>query len=194
MLLKKSELKAIKSGDLSLVFRRWRRPSVKSGSTLKTAVGVLAINRVAQVKHSDITLQDAVAAGYESLPELLDKLDSRDGNLYRIEVSFAGDDPRVRLREDDDLDDAELEQLRKKLSRLDSASRVGDWTRKILREIDRQPNVAAAVLADLTGYEKDWLKTNIRKLKNLGLTISHQPGYELSPRGKVVLGHLESDT
>ena len=193
MLLKKAELEAIKSGDVSLVFRRWRRPSVKCGGTLKTAVGVLAIDRVTEVERSSITRRDASAAGYESLPELLDKLDSRDGAFYRIEVRYAGADPRVCLRENDDLDDAELEQIGKRLDRLDRASCVGDWTRKVLHAIQSHPNVAAADLAKRTGFEKDWLKTNVRKLKNLGLTISHQPGYELSPRGKVVLRHLESN-
>ena len=31
----------------------------------------------------------------------------------------------------------------------------------------------------------------MRKLKNLGLTISHEPGYELSPREKPTLRHLK---
>ena len=31
-----------------------------------------------------------------------------------------------------------------------------------------------------------------RKLKALGLTISHSPGYELSPRGRALLARLES--
>lgn len=42
-------------------------------------------------------------------------------------------------------------------------------------------------LAAITGFEKIWLKLNIRKLKNLGLTISHEIGYELSPLGKLYL-------
>jgi hypothetical protein len=45
----------------------------------------------------------------------------------------------------------------------------------------------AADLARMLGREKDWLKINIRKLKNLGLTISHETGDEISPLGKVVL-------
>jgi hypothetical protein len=193
VLLRKSELEAIKSGEVSIVFRRWRRPSVKTGGTLQTAVGVLAIERVVEVRPSDITRRDAIAAGYDSLPELLSKLESHEGNLYRIEVRFAGPDPRVRLREQHDLDVAELERIKAKLARLDSASRVGDWTLNVLGAIESQPNVAAGDLARHTGFEKDWLKTNVRKLKNLGLTISHQPGYELSPRGKVVLKHLAGD-
>jgi hypothetical protein len=30
----------------------------------------------------------------------------------------------------------------------------------------------------------------VRKLKELGLTISHSPGYEVSPRGQAVLRDL----
>jgi hypothetical protein len=38
------------------------------------------------------------------------------------------------------------------------------------------------------GSERPALKTNVRKLKRLGLTISHEVGYEVSPRGKAWLG------
>jgi Mn-dependent DtxR family transcriptional regulator len=46
---------------------------------------------------------------------------------------------------------------------------------------------SAGYLAAKAGVEKEWLKINVRKLKNLGLTISHQSGYELSPRGQEFL-------
>ena len=191
MILKYTELEAIKSGKVTLAFRRWVRPSVKAGGALKTAVGVLAIDRVARVERSEITQDDAVAAGYSSLSELLVTLDSRDGDLYRIEVRFAGADPRVRLRENADLDASELEKVRKKLDRLDSGSRVGPWTRKVLDIIEDYPHVVAGSLAKRAGFERDVFKTNVRKLKELGLTISHERGYELSPRGKALLAHLK---
>ena len=194
MLLKRSELEAIASGDVSLVFRRWKKPSVKTGGSLKTGLGVLSIERVTKVDRSQITAQHAVSAGYRSLAELLEKLDSMEGDIYRIQVGSIGADPRIALRRDDALSEAELEQIRIKLDRLDAASREGAWTMKALRTIERHPLVAAAVLANKAGVEKDWLKINIRKLKNLGLTISHEVGYELSPRGKVVLEYLESGT
>lgn len=192
MILKYAELQAIKSGDVTLAFRRWVRPTVKTGGMLKTAVGVLAIDRVARVERSEITREDATAAGFGSLSELLTGLDTRDGELYRIEVRFAGADPRVRLREKADLNAEEVERLRKKLDRLDAASPVGAWTRKVLRIIERHPQVVAASLAKRIGFETDRFKINVRKLKELGLTISHERGYELSPRGKAVLKLLET--
>ena len=54
-----------------------------------------------------------------------------------------------------------------------------------------KPRVRAADLAKMMGKEKDDLKINIRKLKNLGLTISHDVGYTLSPLGELVLKTLE---
>ncbi|WP_294276703.1 hypothetical protein [uncultured Chryseobacterium sp.] len=42
----------------------------------------------------------------------------------------------------------------------------------------------------MTGFEKEWLKLNIRKLKNMGLTISHTVGYEISPLGSEYLKKL----
>lgn len=190
MLLKMAELQAIQSGRVTLVFRRWRRPSVRTGGTLTTAVGVLAIDRVDQIEAAQITEEDAVQAGQASAADLRAALAGREGYLYRIEVRYAGPDPRLRLRQEDELDPAALEKLTSKLARLDAASRVGPWTQTVLEAIARQPKVAAAVLAESTGFEKDWLKINVRKLKNLGLTISHHPGYELSPRGQALLGRL----
>ncbi len=193
MLLTKTELEAIKSGKLSLVFRCWRRPSVKTGGSLKTAVGVLRIEGVVKIERSQITERDAAKARYGSLSQLLNRLDSRKGEIYRIEIRFAGADPCIQLRENDRLSKAAFREVQAKLARLDSASRVGDWTRTVLRALHQHPHVAAAKLAGHTGFEKEWLKHNIRKLKNLGLTISGEAGYELSRRGRTVLNHLADD-
>lgn len=162
MLLKKAELDAIRSGQVSLVFRRWLKPSVRTGGTLKTGDGVLAIDRVIQARPSEITDRDAAAAGFDSLTALLDRLDSGEGDVYRIELRYAGPDPRVRLREDDSLDHAALEEIVRKLDRLDSASRSGPWTRRVLVAIERQPRVLAARLAKAAGFERDSLKGNVR--------------------------------
>ncbi len=187
MLLNNAELELIRAGAVSLVFRRWRRPNVKPGGTLTTAIGVLAIDAVDAITQRDITDDDAHRAGHADRRSLLDTLRGREGTLYRIAIRYAGEDPRIALRNDDRLSAAELDRTRARLARLDAASRVGPWTLRVLKAIERHPNLAAIRLAEMLGYEKAWLKLNIRKLKNLGLTISHQPGYELSPRGSAVV-------
>lgn len=190
MLIRKPILERIKAGDVTLAFRRWQRPTVKAGSTLKTGIGVLRIRSVEQVTLQSISESDARRAGHPNLKSLLAELRGRQGQVYRIQLAFSGDDPRLALREDVDLSVDDLNEIAGRLQRMDSRSQQGHWTETILSVIDAHPMTAAADLAARTGYDKEWLKTNVRKLKNLGLTISHHPGYELSPRGAVVLRHI----
>jgi biotin operon repressor len=190
MLLNSKTLKGIKSGDITLQFRKWKKPTVKTGGTLRTVIGMLAIDSVATTTRTAITARDATRAGYESLEELLSDLDARDGTLYRIEMRFAGADPRIQLRENASLSDDEFAALRTKLERMDRSSDIGAWTVKVLRLIDQHPFQPAVQLAERLGLTRAVFKPNVRKLKALGLTISHDPGYELSPRGRAVLARL----
>ena len=193
MLLRMAVLERIVSGEISLVFRRWRKPTVRSGGSLRTALGVLRILDVASVTEADISEADAARAGVSSRAALLEGLGEREAQVYRIAVEYAGTDPRVALRQQDDLSAAEIEQIIGKLQRLDARSRAGPWTARVLAAIEEHPGVVSGTLAERLGCERDWLKPQVRKLKNLGLTISLQIGYELSPRGGVVLNRLRGE-
>ena len=189
MLLRMAVLERIVGGGVSLVFRRWRRPTVRAGGTLRTALGVLRILDVAAVAEADISEADAARAGFSSRAALLNELGSREGQVYRIAVQYAGADPRIALRRRDDLSDAEVERIIGKLQRFDAQSSAGPWTARVLAAIEAQPGVVSRTLAELLDCDRDWLKPQVRKLKNLGLTVSLTTGYELSPRGRVVLSH-----
>ena len=71
MLSKRADLEAIVSGKRRLVFRRWKRPTVKAGGTLTTAQGVLAIEAVERVTLKSLRVADARAAGFVDLAALL---------------------------------------------------------------------------------------------------------------------------
>ena len=191
MLLRTADLERIVRGEITLVFRRWRRPTVRAGGSLRTAAGLLRILDVTTVDETDVSDADAAAAGYSSRAALLADLPVRQGSrLYRIAVEFGGADPRIALREQAALPDAEVEEVLRRLRRLDAGSAEGGWTQRVLEAIEDQPGVVSSLLAGRLGCERAWLKPQIRKLKNLGLTISLRVGYELSPRGRVVLEHL----
>ncbi len=192
MLLRTAALELIVRGEVSLVFRRWRRPTVRTGGRLRTALGVLHIVEVAAVEESDVSAADAAAAGYASRSALLEDVGSRAGQLYRIAVEYAGADPRIALRRQDELSEADADDLLRRLGRLDARSPSGPWTLRVLAEIETGPGVAARSLARRLSCEKDWLKPQVRKLKNLGLTVSLPVGYELSPRGRVALRRLRA--
>ena len=100
MLIKHRFLELIRSGEIELLFRKWKRPTVKSGGRLRTSVGVLAIEAVDEVSESGLKAKDAERAGYESKAALIAELSKREGTLYRIQVSYLGADERGELRAD----------------------------------------------------------------------------------------------
>ena len=168
---------------------------MRPGGTLRTAAGVLRIRDVAVVDEAEVSDADASAAGYASRAALLADLGAREGRrLYRVAVEYGGADPRVALREQDDLSVADVEEIMGRLRRLDARSPEGPWTRRVLAAIEVQPGVVSSTLAERLGCDRDWLKPQVRKLKNLGLTVSLRVGYELSPRGRVVLERLRAGT
>lgn len=194
MLLTNAELEGIRSGKIDRTFRTWKRATVKTGGTLVTRAGLLAIDEAAPIERKELDEFEARRAGFESLEKLFERVDcGREGRIYRIRLHYAGPDPRIALRNDDQLTESVVEQLRQKLARLDAHSANGPWTERFLRTLATSEGVPAIELAQTLGYEKDWLKSNVRKLKALGLTESLQPGYRLSPRGEALLAALDRE-
>jgi hypothetical protein len=178
-------------GTVTVTFRRWRAPRARAGGSHRTPAGVLAVDAVTEVDPAAITEDDARAAGFGSLAELLRRLDRHgDGPVWRVDFHHAGADPRAALRQRRELSDGELAGLRARLDRLDRAARDGPWTAATLRLIGDRPGVRAADLAAAVGRERQPFKTDVRKLKELGLTESLEVGYRLSPRGRALLSRL----
>jgi hypothetical protein len=191
VLFRRPSLDGIRAGEITLAFRRWDRPRARAGGRQRTVVGELAIDSVAPVEREAITAADAARAGHDSLDELFAELDARgNAQIWRVELHWAGEDPRVALREEADLSEAELDRLRQRLERLDAASHHGAWTRATLELIAAHPETRAEDLAASIGREKLPFKRDVRKLKELGLTESLLVGYRISPRGRALLEHL----
>jgi hypothetical protein len=186
MLLRRDVLRRIEAGEVSLAFRRWRRPTVKEGGTLRTTVGVLAIESVEVVEPKRVTDRDARLAGMADRTALLEDVPG-SGPLYRIAIRWAGPDPRIALRERAAISPTERAELDRRLARMDAASRHGAWTAQVLRLIAERPRTRAPDLAAELGRETAPFKRDVRKLKELGLTESLEVGYRLSPRGRAYL-------
>jgi hypothetical protein len=94
MLLRLDVLEAIRRGDITLQFRRWTRPTVKAGGTLKTRIGLLRIGAITDMRPEDVSEADAKRAGFADVPAFRRWLDTmKQGPLFqRIEVSFAGEE------------------------------------------------------------------------------------------------------
>jgi hypothetical protein len=76
MLLKLEVLEAIRAGNITLQFRRWTRPSVKPGGTLKTRIGYLRIGKITEMSPDDVTAADARKAGFRDIAEFRRWLDT----------------------------------------------------------------------------------------------------------------------
>ena len=192
MLFEKRFWAGIADGSVTVTFRRWKKPVAAAGRTNRTPGGIVLIESVTVVGPATIPDEDARRAGYASAAELIADLRGSAGDpLYRVQFRLVeGGDPRDALASIGELSPGDVEALSKRLARLDSAAKDGPWTMETLRLIERLPRVRAQTLADELGREKEALKLDIRKLKNLGLTLSLETGYEISPRGRAFLSRV----
>lgn len=206
MLIPKRVAEAIRAGTVTLAFRRWDAPRVKVGSTQLTSAGIVGVDAVDEVRDlAKITRKDARAAGFADPAALAKRLAPSDPRtptrapsprgskggerVYRIRMHWVGEDPRVALR-DAVPDDAELVRVAAAVAKLDAGRKTGPWTRPMLEWIRDHPAIVSKELANLLDRELLPMKADVRRLKALGLTISLEVGYRLSPRGAAYLEHL----
>ena len=196
MLFKHRFYDGIRRGDVTRTYRAWKSPRVTPGRRYRLApIGSIEVDDVREVDIGSIRDADARRSGFADRAALVKSLgaaaDDAERALYCVTFRFVGEvaDPRVALREDTSA--AALDEVAAKLAGMDRRSRRGAWTRETLRCIADHPRVAASRLAPRFGLETRVFKTDVRKLKALGLTISHDVGYELSPRGRALLRRLE---
>lgn len=186
MLFKSDQLKKIHTGEITCAIRKWKRPTVKTGGRLLTPVGELEILEVVSIAQDQITSDDLRKSGFDDMEKLAHYLNrNTSGQLYRIRFRLLGEDPRIALRNQTELSSEDFTLLRKQLKQLDERSVRGPWTHQVMEWIWAHPGMRAGDMADTLGFEKMWIKRQIRKLKSKGLTISLGTGYSLSPRGEV---------
>ncbi len=198
MLLTRPVLDGIVAGELDLVFRLWKRPTVRPGGRLRTAVGELSIHEVDVVEPAEISEAEARRAGCADVAALQAALAPRrttsarvrvarpdqTSRVYRVRVSYAGADPRTALRETP-LGRAEIAAMLARLQAMEARARE-PWVFATLDLIARWPGRRAPELAELLGRDTLPWKAQVRRLKELGLTESLPVGYRLSPRGQQV--------
>jgi len=182
----------ISQGQIVLAFRRWKRCQVVAGHRYRTGAGLVEAVSVDVVTDAGIDAVQAREAGYGSVGELLAGLrGNRDLPLYRIRFLPVNEpDPRDELASSPAETAGDLAALTARLARMDAASTRGPWTTAILAQIDARPGIVSTVLADERGWARQDFKAHVRRLKELGLTVSLDTGYRLSPRGEYYLRHI----
>ena len=184
----------IHSGAIVLAFRRWKRSQVVPGRRYRTGIDMVEVESVDVVEPSAVDAAQAREAGYASVGELLASLRGDPAlPVYRIRLRrIDGPDPRDELARAARLTEADAAALTARLARMDTSSSRGPWTGAVLALIDRRPGTVSTVLADAMGWERQDFKLHVRRLKELGLTLSLDVGYRLSPRGESYLNYLRA--
>jgi len=189
MLINRAVAAGIADGSVTLVLRRWDAPRAKVGGTQRTPAGTVRIDGVLEYPADyAVTPAQARAAGFADAKSAQAELDRRPAaHTYVIAVSFVAPDERTDLAADDRLTEREVASISARLRSWDAASSDGPWTVEYLRLIAGNEAVRAPDLATSVGQETARFKRRVRQLKGLGLTISLDVGYRISPRGKAYL-------
>ncbi|OBB33238.1 hypothetical protein A5792_12195 [Mycolicibacterium peregrinum] len=187
MLLDRRTADGIAGGAISLVLRRWDKPRARPGGTQRTQAGTIRIESVSEHPGTyRVSAAQARAAGYPDVATAQAQLDRRPAaHTYLIGVSYLGPDERPDLAADDALTEADIAAISARLARWDAATEP--WTRPYLEMIAANEAVRAPDLAGRVGLDIPRFKRRVRQLKGLGLTISLDVGYRLSPRGRAYL-------
>ena len=182
----------IHSGRIVLAFRRWKRSQVVASHRYRTGLDMVEVESVDVVEPSSVDDEQAREAGYESAGELLADLRGDPAlPLYRIRLRRTGTpDPRDELASAAGLSEEDVAAIAARLARMDRSSSRGPWTGAVLSLIADRPGVVSTVLAESLGWERQDFKLRVRRLKELGLTLSLEVGYRLSPRGESYLEHV----
>jgi len=192
MIFKLNVLKKIKNGSVCVAYRSWNKLSIQVGKTLRTSVGVLQFTNIKEVQLKSITTKHAREAGYSHLDELLAELSRWPASkVFRVEFKLIGADPRLKLQLKKTISEVEMKTVLLKLKSFDERAKSGPWTKQVMKILLNNPGVASKKLAPMMGiHDKLKFKLQVRKLKELGLTISLGTGYKLSPHGVRVLSFI----
>jgi hypothetical protein len=184
----------IHTGEIVLAFRRWKRSQVVPGHRYRTGIDMVEVEAVDVVQPSSVDAAQACEAGYASVGDLLAGLRGDPAlPVYRIRLRrIDGPDPRDELARTASLTDSDVAAITARLARMDKSSGRGTWTGAVLALIADRPAVVSTVLVEAIGWERQDFKLHVRRLKVLGLTLSLDVGYRLSPRGESYLRSVRS--
>jgi biotin operon repressor len=193
MLFERRLRDGIHDGRITLAFRRWQRCQARAGHRYRTGLDLVEVEAVDVVTAADVDAAQAGQAGFSTVQDLLGDIPGAESlPLYRVRLRRLDEpDPRDELARAAALTAAEVTAVAARLARMDASSPRGPWTSAVLAQIARRPATSSVLLAEDLGWPRPDFKVHVRRLKELGLTISLDVGYRLSPRGEAYLRAAE---
>ena len=191
MLFKTKFHEGIRNGSITLTFRAWKSARAKVGNQYRIGPqdGV-EVDAVEEVAISAIPDEEARRSGFPTVSELRNFLIKHSTTFTSKSTLFRVSFHYVKIFDEVPQEDLSLEEIQRKLEKMDRLSKHGPWTKQTLEIISQNPRTAASKLAPLLGRETRPFKADVRKLKKLELTVSFEIGYELTSLGKALYSDL----
>ena len=177
---------AVATGQITVTFRLWKRLHTKVGGRYTVGPVVIEVDAIEMIPFHAVTKRDIKLAGASSRDALRERaahagpIDD-DTLVYRIEFHVVGAKPTEVAAP---FDDEHVALVNAKLDAMDARSKTGAWTRATLSLIAEHEGMVSTELAAQMHRPRMEFKTDVRKLKALGLTASLDVGYRLTPLGR----------
>jgi hypothetical protein len=191
-MFRQQDRERVANGEITVTFRLWKSAHVKAGKTYETGFGAVEVEDVRVVPAGAVRASDARLAGLPDVAAVralagdhTNASVGADTLLHRVQFRYLG--RGVATSSQKAARTLSLGEVRNRLVKMDAASPRGAWTLQALRLIEAAPEVPARILASEIGWETQDFKQHVRRLKSLGLTTSHEVGYELSDLGRQYL-------
>lgn len=172
------------------MFFRWGEPLTRVGARLVTSVGLVGVDSVRQVELASIDESEARLAGFSSAGGLRSMLERRGpGAVFRVELRFLGPAGQEEAELDHlvELSSAERDRFARELARLDVSAAHGGWTWWLLELVGRRPGVRVAEVAAEWGRPVSRCKSDVWRLRQMGLLEPVPGGVQLSAVGRALL-------
>jgi hypothetical protein len=186
LMFRREDRGRVAHGEITVTYRLWKSPKVKAGKLYETGFGAVRVDDVQVVPAALVSKDDVAPTGCANVAAIWELAGDHTKTrvtpetlLTRVQFTFLGDVHAAAKT----APARTIDEITAKLARLDARSPRGPWTMSVLRLIAEAPHVPARVLAAQLDWERLDFKAHVRKLKALGLTISHEVGYELSDAG-----------
>ncbi len=187
-----SDRERIRDGGVTVTYRLWRRPHARAGGLYRFEPGRVVVESVEAVTAGQVSDADAAPAGFATAAGLLQALRQRSREpiepatvVWRVAFRYEDSPPPSPAKV------VGTDTILPRLARADAAAGT-PWTVATLEAIAARPRTPARLLAADAGMETLLFKANVRRLKALGLTVSHEVGYEITSLGRDILAILRA--
>lgn len=171
--------RGVAAGHITQAYFRWPSPQARPGARVPTSTGIIEITALAEVDPEQLTDADAARAGFTTAAGLRALLSRHRGTTYRLELTHLGH-PGTPEAAPAALDETQRRDLQAQLARLDLGTPRGPWTRQLLELLRRHPGMAPAQLAAAQQRPVSRTKTDLWRLRELGLIDTTGPGTRLT--------------